>query len=85
MVIGLDDQCIICYTKDTVKSSNNLSGYNTFKNLNLPVTVVTHKIQVASLNLNIFNINGPSPLLYFGSFVILITQEYKNLSYVRVG
>ena len=31
VVIGLDDQCIICDTKDTVKSSNNLSGYNTFK------------------------------------------------------
>ena len=45
-----------------------LSGYNTFKNLNLPVMVVTHKIQVASLNLNIFNINGPSPPLHFGPF-----------------
>ena len=26
VVIGLNDQSVICYTKDTVKSSNNLSG-----------------------------------------------------------
>ena len=75
---------IICYTKDTVKSSNNLSGYNTFKkNLNLPVTVVTHKIQVASLNLNIFNINGPSPLFNFGPFVILVFT-YSSDKSIRI-